>query len=98
MGARWIKIDVLPIIQSVNLIRKSGIQYEFRTTVVKNLLGEKDIEEISRWLGKDTPYVVQNFSPTKTLDQSFMKKETFSNKDLLNLTKQIKNDGFLIRN
>jgi pyruvate formate lyase activating enzyme len=92
------KIDVLPIIESIKLIQKANIKHEFRTTVVKNLLSENDIKEISRLLGSKANYAVQNFVPTKTLDTAFMKRESFSQKELNDLTKNLNLSHLTIRN
>jgi pyruvate formate lyase activating enzyme len=78
-------IDVLPIMESIELIKKAKIKHEFRTTVVKNLLSENDIQEISHLLGNKVNYAVQNFVPTKTLDAAFMKRESFSKTELTKL-------------
>lgn len=43
-------IDMNNIQASVNLIRESGIDYEFRTTIVKELHTFGDIEKIGQWL------------------------------------------------
>ncbi len=47
--------------RSVDLIRSSGIPYEFRTTFVKGIHTEADAEGIGRFLSGDSPYFLQNF-------------------------------------
>ena len=44
------KVNLNKIQRSVEMICKSGLDYEFRTTVVPGLLGEEDIAEITSWL------------------------------------------------
>ncbi len=92
------KIDVVPILQSIEMIKKAKIKHEFRTTVVKHLISENEIKEISELLGVKANYVVQNFKPTKTLDTSFMKRESFSQKDLTNLKLLPNLENLTIRN
>ena len=46
---------------SVDLIRDSGVDYEFRTTVVKELHSDKDMEEIGQWLRGVKAYYIQPY-------------------------------------
>ena len=48
--------------QSIELIMNSGIEYEFRTTVVPTLHTEKDIERIAKYIKGARKYALQNFS------------------------------------
>ena len=75
-------IDVLPIIKSIDLIKKSRVNYEFRTTVVKELLSDKDLEEIVLWLGKVKKYYLQKFITSKTLDSRFMQFHSHADEQL----------------
>ena len=47
--------------KSISLIENSGISYDFRTTVVKELHSEKDFEEITSMLSSNSPYFLQSF-------------------------------------
>jgi len=47
--------------KSVELIKKSGINYEFRTTVVPGIVERQDIEKIGKWLKGVKKYVLQQF-------------------------------------
>lgn len=61
-------INLERIEQSMSLIRKSGIAYEFRTTVVPGMLDEGDIEVVACWIKGAMRYVLQQFRPLNTLD------------------------------
>ena len=54
-------IDMSRIYESVDLIRSSGVPYEFRTTVVPELHEESDFEAIGRWLAGPSPYFLQGY-------------------------------------
>ena len=54
-------IDINKIKKSVSIIEHSGIDYEFRTTVVRELHSEQDFYEISQMLSCDSPYFLQSF-------------------------------------
>ena len=46
---------------SVSIIENSGIPYEFRTTVVKELHNETDFQEIADMISPKSPYFIQSF-------------------------------------
>ena len=52
------KIDVGKIRETIDLMMASGIDYEFRTTVVKELHGKKDMEAIGEEIRGDRKSVV----------------------------------------
>ena len=53
--------DVTPIEQSVALLKNSGIDFEFRTTVVKEFHTAQDIVSIGQWLAGSPRYYLQQF-------------------------------------
>ncbi len=53
--------DVSLVKKSIDLIKNSGIEYEFRTTVVKEFHTVSDIESIARYIGSGSSYYLQNF-------------------------------------
>ena len=53
--------DISRIEQSVELIMKSGVDYEFRTTAVRDYFDEKVAENISVWLKGAKKYFIQRF-------------------------------------
>jgi len=66
-----VEVDVERIRESIELIRNSGVEYEFRTTVVPALHGEEDILKIAKMLKGSKRYYLQQFRPDRTLDPSF---------------------------
>ncbi|MBC7108682.1 MAG: anaerobic ribonucleoside-triphosphate reductase activating protein [Methanomassiliicoccales archaeon] len=55
--------------RSISLIMESGIDYEFRTTVVPIFLNENDIELIAAFIGGAKKYALQQFRPKNTIDE-----------------------------
>ena len=53
--------DITPIEQSVELLKHSGIEFEFRTTVVKEFHTAQDIVAIGKWLAGSPRYFLQQF-------------------------------------
>lgn len=53
--------DIRPIEQSVALLRASGVPFELRTTVVRELHSAEDIEDLGVWLAGDHAHYLQGF-------------------------------------
>ena len=68
--------------ESIRLIIHSGVDYEFRTTVVPNLHSEEDILEIAREIGRAKKYALQNFSNRETMDPEFQKISPYKIEEL----------------
>ena len=47
--------------KSISIIENSGIDYEFRTTIVKELHSEQDIQEIAEIISDKSSYYIQSF-------------------------------------
>ncbi len=62
--------NVDEIKKSIQLIMSSGIDYEFRTTVVPSLHAKGDISRISADIKGAKLYVLQKFQPKFALDES----------------------------
>ena len=73
-----VEIDINNIMQSIRLIMHSGIDYEFRTTIVKSQLGKDDIVDIAKLIQGARLYALQKFVPDKVLDVKFLRKTTYS--------------------
>jgi len=59
-----IKVDIGKIKESISLLVESGIDCEFRTTVVPGFVDEEDIKKIAELISPLTKkYVLQQFSP-----------------------------------
>jgi pyruvate formate lyase activating enzyme len=76
------KVDKPAIKKSVDIIRKSGISYEFRSTLIPILHSDGDLKEIGKWLEGSERYVLQQFRPNVTLDKSFGKEKPYSDGEL----------------
>lgn len=83
--ASGIDVNTEEIKKSIGILKKSNIEYMFRTTVVPGLIGEKDIEEIGRMLEGGPLFQLQQFSPKKTLDMSYRKIEPYPKEEVQRL-------------
>jgi len=85
------KVDIERIKLSVNLIRNSGVDYEFRTTAVPGLHKEEDFAKIGKWLEGAKKYVLQAFEDKgKILDPKLKKRTQGKKIDLEKIAKNIK--------
>lgn len=87
-----VKLDTKKIEQSIQLLKKEKVDYEFRTTLVPDLVEKKDILEIASWISPAKRYFLQNFSNRQgTLDESFSDKKPFSDEYLEGVREEIEN-------
>lgn len=82
-------VDIEAIRESISLIMNSSIDYEFRTTVVKQLLSEDNIESIAQSITGAKKYYLQKFIPTKILNPQLLKKVSYSDDEFILLQKRI---------
>jgi len=53
--------DPAPVMESVQLLRESGVDHEFRTTLVRELHTPEDLDAIGSWLRGAPRYYLQTF-------------------------------------
>lgn len=75
--------------RTIRIIMNSGLDYEFRTTVVKSQLSPKDLLKIAQLIEGAKTYVLQKFIPSRTLDPSFKKEASYDDKEFKDIKKQI---------
>ena len=84
------EIDTKKIEESLRIIINSGIDYEVRTTAVRNY---NNLEKIGKWLSnfKIKKYVIQNFViRDKLIDNNFKKIKQYSEEELNEIKEVIK--------
>jgi len=64
------KNKISQVQKSINIIRDSNTDYEFRTTVVPGIVDEKDIKEMGEWLKGAKKFVLQQFRPASSTTSS----------------------------
>jgi pyruvate formate lyase activating enzyme len=78
------EIDISKILESITLIKNSGLDHEFRTTVVRPFFEREDFLELGRLAENCKLYALQRFVPSKTLDKEYLGRETYSDEELDN--------------
>jgi len=83
-----INIDLEKVKESIAILKNSNIDYEFRTTVVKELHSFEDLKFICEYLGNNVKYYLQNYRDCETVLVSgyhgFEKEELLEFKNKLN--------------
>jgi pyruvate formate lyase activating enzyme len=73
--------------RSISLLKNSSIDYEFRTTVVPELLTKKDVLSIVQWIKGAKKYYLQKFLPQKTINPYFENLKPYPDEYLLEIQK-----------
>lgn len=89
------KVDTGKILKSIEILKTGNIAYEFRTTVVKSqknssFLARADFFKIGALIQGAPKYYLQRFLPTKTLDESFLNEETYSDEEFALIIEDLK--------
>ncbi len=79
------------IVRSIKLIMESGVEYEFRTTVVKEQLSRDDVIKIGEMIRGARRYALQKFLVTDSLlDPSFKYMHSYTESELEEMAKVLK--------
>ena len=77
-----ISVSIEDIIESKDIILDSGIEHEFRTTVVPGLISVSDIAKIAKSIISAKKFCLQQFSPRDTLDPSYLNLKPYLTEEL----------------
>jgi pyruvate formate lyase activating enzyme len=92
-----VNIDTDKILKSIDLIMKSNIPYEFRTTVMKSQLSYEDFEKIGLLIKGADKYYLQKFeAKTEILDQSLKDENTYSDDEFKEIIEILKKNIKLV--
>lgn len=81
-------VNIENIKESINILKESKIDHEFRTTIIKNFHNINKIKKIYKYLGEKEKYCLQNFKDSDgVLDKSLF---SFSDIELKNLKESFK--------
>ena len=92
-------IDIGKISESIEFIMSCGVEYEFRTTVVRSQLDILDFENIGKTLKGAKRYYLQKFKSDITLNPDFSKEQTYTDIEFEKIQSILKSyiDEVLIR-
>lgn len=85
-----VKTDINKIQKSINIIKNSKIDYEFRTTIIPNFLTKEDMINIAKWLSGSKKYYIQQFkSDVPLISDKLINVNPYSKEELTNILKEI---------
>ena len=90
-----VKVDTGTIMDSIRIIMGSGLDYEFRTTVVKPLLEKADFYKIGRMIQGSRLYVLQRFVSSEKLENELSNAPDYSDEEFGSLKGVM--EGFVTR-
>ena len=73
--------DKEKILKSIDLIMKSGLDYEFRTTTLKSLISLEDFEKIGEMIKGAKNYYIQKFIPSKILNENLINEINYTKEE-----------------
>ena len=83
------KADLVDLVRlSIDMLRSSGVEHEFRTTVVPLMHGPTEVARIAEQLEGEERFVLQHFSPMDTLYPRFSSLRPFTEDDMKAMLKQ----------
>jgi pyruvate formate lyase activating enzyme len=87
------KADVTKIRKTIEVLRSSGVEHEFRTTVVRGLICAEDIKNIGVLLHGAKRYFLQQFTfDVKMLDTAYENTVPYSPEELKAMAESVKAD------
>ncbi|MGM0568396.1 MAG: anaerobic ribonucleoside-triphosphate reductase activating protein [Elusimicrobiota bacterium] len=81
-------IDIEVIKESIKIISGSGLDYEFRTTVVPGIINRKSVASIARSLRGADKFVLQNFRSGVTLDKNYTNVKEYEQGEMQEMKKE----------
>ena len=70
---------------TVALLIDSGVEHEFRTTLIRECHGKEDVVEMGLVIKGAQKYYLQQFRPGKTFDPAFATKTAYNDNEMLNM-------------
>ena len=80
--------DVVNVEKSIEILKKGKIDYEFRTTVVKEYHEIDDIRKIAEWIAPTQKYFLQNFIDSGDIIKNNLSSHPRETLDLMRLSAQ----------
>lgn len=83
-------VNIKNLKRSIDILKNSSIDYEFRTTIVKEYHTINDIKEICNLIGHNSKYYLQNFVDSENVVKKGL--HGFSKEELTNISKILSSD------
>lgn len=83
------QVPVEKLQQSISLIMDSGVEYEFRTTIVKSFTSKDNLREIAKTIKGAKKYFLQKFLPARLVDNTCNNEVSYSDEELRELAQEL---------
>jgi pyruvate formate lyase activating enzyme len=87
--ATGLPVKLGPILESIEILKKGKVDYEFRMTVVPGLHDEEDIQTVGNQLRVGPRFILQNFNPESPLDPSLKNVAPYDPKVLKRIQREV---------
>ena len=81
--------NLTPILESIEILKRGKVEYEFRMTVVPGLHREEDIQTLGDQLRVGRRFILQNFNPENPLDPSLKNVVPYDPEALKKIEKKV---------
>jgi len=86
-----IRTNIKKIEKSIEIIKNSTVDYEFRTTIIPELLTNQDIMDIAKWLKRAKRFYIQQFKVDNPLiSPKLSKAKPYAKEELIKIHEDIK--------
>jgi len=77
------------ILESINVLVKSNMEFEFRTTFVPEIVKDEDILFNLNFIPEGTKYIMQKFSPDNVCEEKFKNMKNYEEEELKSIVKML---------
>lgn len=84
------EIEPDKIKKTIDLIMRSGVDYEFRTTVLKSQLSFQDFQDIGKLINGAKKYYLQKFVPSKIYNEQLMREKSYTEEEFFPIKQELK--------
>jgi len=84
-----LSVKLEPILESIEILKRGKVDYEFRMTVVPGLHKEEDVQTLGDQLRVGPRFILQNFNPESPLDPSLKNIAPYDPKVLKKIEREV---------
>jgi len=81
--------NTINLLYTINMLKKGKIPYEFRTTIVPELITVEDVPQIGELIVGGSKLVLQQYNSEDTLDKEYKKIEPYSTEEIKKIAKTL---------
>lgn len=82
-------VNIDDVVTAIQLVRRSGLEHEFRVKPVPGLIGESELLEIANYLVGAPRFVIERFEPKLSMDKTCHNIQPYSNEALMKIKEMV---------